>query len=310
MQIAIQYARSKQVVTFAAAGNAYQDGNQATYPAAYPEAVAVAAIDQTLDHASFSNTGSYVDIAAPGDLIWSTYGQGRAQYALMSGTSMATPYATATAALVLGENPTLSASELVNAIEANASDLGAPGRDNVFGYGLINPRGALLAASPEKVNRGTKGHGYWIVTADGQVRTYGTRAVVRRPARPCALGADRRRGAHERRQGLLARRRGRRGLRVRRRAVPRWSAGPAAQLADRRDGRVAERDGIHPARPRRRRVRLRRRALLRLDRWSPPERARARRHDDGRRQGLLVRRGGRRRLLVRQTRSSTARPAG
>ncbi len=107
MQIAIQYALSKQVVTFAAAGNAYQDGNQPTYPAAYPEAVAVAAIDQSLNHASFSNTGSYVDIAAPGDLIWSTYGTGRSQYALMSGTSMATPYATATAALVLAESPNL-----------------------------------------------------------------------------------------------------------------------------------------------------------------------------------------------------------
>jgi subtilisin family serine protease len=174
MQIAIQYARSKQVVTFAAAGNAFQDGNLPTYPAAYPEAVAVGAVDQTLNHASFSNTGSYVDVTAPGDLIWSTYGQGHAQYALMSGTSMATPYATATAALVLGENPSLSASELVHAIEANASDLGPAGRDNVFGYGMVYPRGALLAASPEKVNHGTKGHGYWIVTADGQVRTYGS----------------------------------------------------------------------------------------------------------------------------------------
>ena len=109
MQIAMQYALSKQVVTFAAAGNAYQDGNLPTYPAAYPEAIAVAAIDSNLQHADFSNTGSYVDLAAPGDLIWSTYGQGHSQYALMSGTSMATPYATATAALVLGENPNLSA---------------------------------------------------------------------------------------------------------------------------------------------------------------------------------------------------------
>ncbi len=174
MQIAIQYALSKQVVTFAAAGNAYQDGNQPTYPAAYPEAVAVAAIDQSLNHASFSNTGSYVDVAAPGDLIWSTYGTGRSQYALMSGTSMATPYATATAALVLAESPNLSAAEVTSAVEGSATDLGAPGRDNVFGYGLINPRGALLAASPEKIDRGTKGNGYWVVTADGHVRTFGS----------------------------------------------------------------------------------------------------------------------------------------
>ena len=42
MQVAMQYARSKQVLTFAAAGNSYQDGNQPSYPAAYPEAIAVA----------------------------------------------------------------------------------------------------------------------------------------------------------------------------------------------------------------------------------------------------------------------------
>ncbi len=176
MREALQYALSKQVVTFAAAGNSYQDGNQASYPAAYPEAVAVGAIDQTRHHASFSNTGSYVDLVAPGDLIWSTYGQGHAQYALMSGTSMATPYATATAALVLGEDPTLSASDLTHILEANASDLGAPGRDNTYGYGLINPRSALLAASPDRINNGTKGHGYWIVTADGRVRVFGSAA--------------------------------------------------------------------------------------------------------------------------------------
>ncbi len=169
----MQYALSKQVVTFAAAGNSYQDGNQPSYPAAYPEAIAVAAINQSLQHASFSNTGSYVDIAAPGDLIWSTYGQGHAQYALMSGTSMATPYATATAALILAEKPSLSAAELTRIVETSATDLGAPGRDDTFGYGLINPRGGLLAASPERIDAGTKGHGYWIVTIDGHVNVFG-----------------------------------------------------------------------------------------------------------------------------------------
>ncbi len=173
MQVAIQYARSKQIVTFAAAGNAYQDGDLPTYPAAYPEAIAVAAIDSNLQHAYFSNTGSYVDLAAPGNLIWSTYGQGHSQYALMSGTSMATPYATATAALVLGEDPQLSADALIHDLTASASDLGAPGRDDTFGYGLINPRGAQLLASPERIDRGTKGNGYWITTISGHVYAYG-----------------------------------------------------------------------------------------------------------------------------------------
>ncbi len=173
MQVAIQYALSKQVLTFAAAGNSYQDGNQPSYPAAYPEAIAVAAINQSSQHASFSNTGSYVDISAPGDLIWSTYGQGHAQYALMSGTSMATPFATATAALILGEKPSLGAAELRQIVEGSATDLGPAGRDNTYGYGLINPRGGLLAVSPERVNAGTKGHGYWVVTVDGHVNVFG-----------------------------------------------------------------------------------------------------------------------------------------
>jgi subtilisin family serine protease len=174
MRVAIQYALSKQVVTFAAAGNSYQDGNQPSYPAAYPEAIAVGAIDSGLRHASFSNTGAYLDLVAPGDSIWSTWGQGRSQYALLSGTSMATPYAAATAALVLGEKASLSASALTHILESTATNLGPSGRDNTFGYGLINPGHALLAASPDRIDAGTTGHGYWIATADGQVHAFGS----------------------------------------------------------------------------------------------------------------------------------------
>jgi hypothetical protein len=173
IQAAIQYARSKRAVTFAAAGNFYLEGNTPTYPAVYPEAVAVAATNAFNGHASFSNTGSYVDIAAPGDYIWSTYGKGSTQYAVMSGTSMATPYAAAVGALMLSSNPKLSPSELINALQGSATDIGAPGRDNTYGHGLVNPRAALLAASPTKVNRGTKGNGYWVVGIDGRVRTFG-----------------------------------------------------------------------------------------------------------------------------------------
>jgi type VII secretion-associated serine protease mycosin len=173
MQVAMQYGLAHQAVTFAAAGNSYQDGNVPTYPAAYPEAIAVGAINSSIEHASFSNTGNYVDIVAPGDLIWSTYGSGNSAYALMSGTSMATPYASATAALVLSENRKLTAAQLTHAIEASALDLGARGHDPVFGWGLINPRAALIAALPQLVNYGTKGHGYWVVTADGHVRPFG-----------------------------------------------------------------------------------------------------------------------------------------
>jgi subtilisin family serine protease len=173
MQIAIQYALSKNVLTFAAAGNYYQSGNTPTYPAAYPEAVAVAAVDANLNHAVFSNTGSYVDIAAPGDNIISTYNSGPHQYTSMSGTSMATPYAAAAGALIYAANPKLTASQVLAALQGSAIDRGAPGKDSVFGSGLINPRGALAATAPNKPNAGTQGNGYWVVSARGNVWAYG-----------------------------------------------------------------------------------------------------------------------------------------
>ena len=173
MRAAMQYALSKQVLTFAAAGNAFLDGNSPVYPAAYPEAVAVGAVDDTLHHAYFSNTGSYVDVVAPGQGIWSLWGQGTHQYADMDGTSMATPYATAAAALVLGENSKLTAGELKSVLQTTATDLGTPGRDDVYGYGLVNPHRAQLAASPLMINRGSKGHGYTVAFANGRVQAFG-----------------------------------------------------------------------------------------------------------------------------------------
>jgi subtilisin family serine protease len=173
MQLAIQYARDREVVTFAAGGNNYEAGNLPTYPAAYPEAVAVAAVNESFNRAAFSNTGSYIDVSAPGEYILSTYGQGATQYAAMNGTSMATPFAAAVAALMKSANPGLTADDLISALKGSTVNLGPPGRDSWYGYGLINPRNALLESSPLKINKGTKGNGYWIATVDGRVYAYG-----------------------------------------------------------------------------------------------------------------------------------------
>ncbi len=173
MEEAIQYANSKGAVVVAAGGNSYQQGNQPTYPAAYPEAIAVAAVDENLNRAVFSNTGSYIDLAAPGVDVLSTYGGSKPNdYEWMDGTSMATPFVAAAAALLIAENSSLSAGRVAQILETTATDLGAPGRDDWYGYGLVNPRAAVIAASPS-LNNGTKGNGYWIVTADGGVHTFG-----------------------------------------------------------------------------------------------------------------------------------------
>ncbi len=173
MRTAMQYANSKRAVVVAAAGNGYQSGNTPSYPAAYPEAIAVASVNGSLNHSSFSNTGSWVDIAAPGEMILSTYGASRTDYEWMSGTSMATPYVAAAAALVISKNRSLSADRVRQLLESKATDRGTPGRDNTYGYGVVNPRASVLAAI-SSLDNGTKGKGYWIVGVDGRVRTFGS----------------------------------------------------------------------------------------------------------------------------------------
>ncbi len=95
---AIQYAASKNVVTFCAAGNAGKT-SEIYYPANYPETVAIGAIDENFFRASFSNTGQNLDFMAPGVDIFSTVPDD--WYATLSGTSMACPFAVGVAALLL-----------------------------------------------------------------------------------------------------------------------------------------------------------------------------------------------------------------
>ncbi len=174
IQIAMQYALSKGVVVLAAAGNNGASGDEAVYPAAYPEAIAVAAFDERLSRASFSNTGSYIDVSAPGNDILSTWSTSPTSYAVASGTSMATPYASAEAALIISENPSLSAAAVTSILESTARDAGAPGVDPAYGHGLIDPAAAVLTATPRPADYGTKGSGYWIVGNAGEVRSYGS----------------------------------------------------------------------------------------------------------------------------------------
>jgi serine protease len=145
---AIAYARSKGVVVVAAAGNERATGSPISYPAADAGVIAVAATDSADTVATYSNQGSYVDVAAPGSGIVSTYPTAKGGYLSMSGTSMASPHVAAVAALLAGYNPALTPDQVEAAMEKSAVDLGTAGRDNDYGYGRIDAVAALAAVTP------------------------------------------------------------------------------------------------------------------------------------------------------------------
>ena len=134
LQTAVRNAAAKDILIVAAAGN---DGDStANYPAAYPEAMSVAATDDRDQRASFSNANADVEIAAPGVAILSTFLGGT--YIELDGTSMATPHVSGVAAVVFSQNPGISASSVRSRLTSTADDLGPAGRDPSFGFGRVN----------------------------------------------------------------------------------------------------------------------------------------------------------------------------
>ncbi|WP_343036156.1 S8 family peptidase [Kroppenstedtia pulmonis] len=135
LQQAVDYAWNKGAVVVAAAGNAGTSSPH--YPAYYSNAIAVAATDSNDQKASFSTYGSWVDVAAPGVSIYSTYPTSR--YTNLSGTSMATPYVAGLAGLLKSQNR--SASNIRNAIQNSADPI--TGTGSYWKYGRINALNAV-----------------------------------------------------------------------------------------------------------------------------------------------------------------------
>ena len=130
-------AAKRDIVLVAAAGN---DGPRAkpAFPAAYPDVIAVTAVDRNKRVYRHAAQGNHLDIAAPGVQVWtaaSVSGQRP-----RNGTSFASPFVAAAAALIKSDNPGFSSEEVRIVLENEADDLGEPGRDNVFGWGLVDIR--------------------------------------------------------------------------------------------------------------------------------------------------------------------------
>ena len=175
LNAALQYAHDHDVVVVAASGN---DGaGIINCPAAYPTVIAVGAIRYDGQRAYYSNTGTALDIVAPGgDMFVDQNGDGEKDGILQvsfcndpgimfdkyqlegislygefctvmhDGTSMAAAHVSATVAMMLGENPSLTPALVRQYLESTARDFGTPGWDASYGWGLLHAGAAVAAA--------------------------------------------------------------------------------------------------------------------------------------------------------------------
>jgi subtilisin len=143
LHTALDSAYNAGLLLVAAAGNKY--GPPVLYPAAYDSVIAVAATNNSDKRASFSSTGPAIELAAPGVSIYSTWWNDT--YAISSGTSMACPHVAGTAALLWKAYPEYNNTQVRERLRSTAEDLGASGRDDEFGYGLVDAENATPPAS-------------------------------------------------------------------------------------------------------------------------------------------------------------------
>ncbi|MFF2345264.1 S8 family serine peptidase [Pseudarthrobacter sp. NPDC058119] len=145
---AFLYAEQKDVVIVAAAGNRIGGNTQVGAPATIPGVLTVAGLDRkNVASVDASSQGISIGVAAPAEnLLGGLPGGGYAEWA---GTSGSTPIVAGVAALIRSKWPDMSAEQVINRIVSTAKDAGAPGKDPLYGYGILNAEAALKADVPE-----------------------------------------------------------------------------------------------------------------------------------------------------------------
>lgn len=141
LENAIRYALDRGVIVVAAAGNYGDKHNLPMYPASYDGVISVASVaksDSSYIHADSSEHNDMVDIAAPGSSVYGIRITSSPKYNLWSGTSFSTPVVSAVAALMKGKDPDMTADSFYGLLAANALDLGVPGKDPYYGFGLVD----------------------------------------------------------------------------------------------------------------------------------------------------------------------------
>ena len=252
---AIQYAASRNVLLVAAAGNEYEEGNPVEYPAAALQPVgsrgqggfglAVAASTMAGKRASFSNTGTQISLAAPGEKVFGAIAAGssreywprtplpgatRGLYGWSSGTSFSSPEVAGAAALVWAANPALTAQQVAGILKATASGRGR--WSPRLGYGVIDVAAAVASARGQSVDPRVQA-GSWLTVhrvAHRSVRAPRANGKIRRVSLAVHLRSSRPTVTPDYRMVTLQVRRGRSWHRLARRTTRlgggiRWTVG-------------------------------------------------------------------------------------
>lgn len=145
----------QDVLLVASAGN--DNVSVAPYPAGFPTVLAVGAVDRKEKKAWFSNYGPWVVLTSPGTEISSTLpmncetlcqiGKAEREFGPLSGTSMAAPQVVGQIACLESVNPDLTREEIVQIVRQTARDIGEPGWDPVYGWGMPDVFKAVMVAS-------------------------------------------------------------------------------------------------------------------------------------------------------------------
>jgi membrane-anchored mycosin MYCP len=161
-----QFERAEKagiVVVVAGGNDADATSDPTVYPAAlstrFPNMIAVSAVDKFGSTGSFSTSGNYIDVAAPG--VGVDAGERVTGFKSVMGTSYAAAFVTGTAALMLAAHPGLSPESIKDRIEATADPPPAAVPDKLYGYGILNPVLAVTGTqndtvTPPPVPRGAR----------------------------------------------------------------------------------------------------------------------------------------------------------
>ncbi|MCM3362547.1 S8 family peptidase [Niallia sp. HCP3S3_B10] len=143
----INKAINKGIIVVAAAGNkgSVESGSTLTYPAKYKNVISVGALTKKKERADFSSVGRNLDLMAPGEFVYTTFDDG--YFVAFSGTSIATPHVTGTAALMLSVNPNMSQLQIEEILKKTSTPIG---ERRLYGSGLLNANKAINLSKKKK----------------------------------------------------------------------------------------------------------------------------------------------------------------